>query len=113
MGWFASRRNGRCAIAYFDRTASRTTSSKARLCRAPFGLDFCPAACAGAGNRELIAGFVTGVEWVNDSVVAIVDLDDRGSMPFVVLEDRYGSGKDETLNLTRSGTRGGWEGVSR
>jgi hypothetical protein len=43
---------------------------------------------------------------VNYSVVAIVDLDDRGRMPFVVLEDRYGSSKDETLNLSRSGTPG-------
>ena len=57
-------------------------------------------------SNELIAGFVAGVEWVNDSTVAVVELDDRGGTPFVVLEDRDGSGKAETLNLTRNGIKG-------
>ena len=57
-------------------------------------------------SHDLIAGFVAGVEWVNDSAVAILDLDDRGKTPFVVLEDRDGSGKAETLNLTRNGIKG-------
>ena len=51
-------------------------------------------------SHDLIAGFVAGVEWVNDSAVAIVDLDDRGRTPFVVLEDRDGSGKEEVLHLS-------------
>ena len=57
-------------------------------------------------SHDLIVGFVAGVEWVNDSAVTIVDLDDRGRTPFVVLEDRDGSGKAETLNLTRNGLEG-------
>jgi hypothetical protein len=55
---------------------------------------------------ELIAGFVAGAEWVNDSAVSVVKFDDRGRTPFVVLEDRDGSGKAETLNLTRNGLEG-------
>ena len=57
-------------------------------------------------SRDLIAGFVAGVEWVNDSAVTIMDLDDRGRTPFVVLEDRDGSGKEEVLHLTDNGNEG-------
>ena len=34
-------------------------------------------------SHHLIVGFLAGVEWVNDSAVTIVDLDDRGRTPFV------------------------------
>ena len=54
-------------------------------------------------SHDLIVGFVAGVEWVNDSAVTIVDLDDRGRTPFVVLEDRDGSGKEEVLHLSDDG----------
>ena len=57
-------------------------------------------------SPDLIVGFVAGVEWVNDSAIAIVDLDDRGRTPFVVLEDRDGSGKEEVLHLTDNGNEG-------
>jgi hypothetical protein len=57
-------------------------------------------------SRDLIAGFVAGVEWVNDSAIVVVDLDYRGGAPFVVLEDLDGSGKAETFNLTRIGLEG-------
>jgi len=33
---------------------------------------------------DLIAGFLAGVEWVNDSAVSVVDLDYRGPTAFVV-----------------------------
>ena len=51
-------------------------------------------------SHDLIAGFVAGVEWVNDLAVAVVDLNYRGRMAFVVLEDRDASGEDEVLRLT-------------
>ena len=54
-------------------------------------------------SQDLIAGVVAGIEWVNDSAIAVVDLDYRGRTPFVVPEDPDGSGKAETLNLTRNG----------
>jgi hypothetical protein len=54
-------------------------------------------------SHDLIAGFVAGVEWVNDSAVAVVDLDYRGRTAFVILEDRDGSGEDEVLSLTPDG----------
>ncbi len=48
-------------------------------------------------SHELIAGFGAGVEWVNDSAVAVVDLDYRGQVAFAVLEDLDGSGEDGVL----------------
>jgi len=57
-------------------------------------------------SDELIAGFVAGVEWVNDSAIAVLALDGRGKTPFVVLEDRDGSGKEEVLCLTDNGIEG-------
>jgi len=57
-------------------------------------------------SHDLIVGFVAGVEWVNDSAIAIVDLDDRGRTPFVVLEDQDGSGKEEVLHLSDDGIEG-------
>ena len=54
-------------------------------------------------SRDLIAGFVAGVEWLNDSAIAVVDLDDRGGSPFVVLEDLDGSGEEDSLSLTGNG----------
>lgn len=54
-------------------------------------------------SPDLIAGFVAGVEWVNDSAITVVDLDYSGRTPFVVLEDRDGSGGDEELRLTLNG----------
>ena len=57
-------------------------------------------------SHHLIVGFVAGVEWVNDSAVTIVDLDDRGRTPFAVLEDLDGSGKEEVLHLSDDGIAG-------
>ena len=57
-------------------------------------------------SHDLIAGFAAGVEWVNDSAIAVVDLDYRSKTPFVVLEDRDGSGKEEVLRLTDNGIEG-------
>ncbi len=57
-------------------------------------------------SHDLVAGFVAGVEWVNDSAITVVDLDDRGKTPFVVLEDRDESGKEEVLRLTEVGIEG-------
>ena len=57
-------------------------------------------------SQDLIAGVVAGIEWVNDSAVNVVDLEYGRRKPFVVLEDRDGSGKAETLNLTRNGLEG-------
>jgi hypothetical protein len=54
-------------------------------------------------SPDLIAGFVAGVEWVNDSAITVVDLDYSARTPFVVLEDRDGSGEDEDLRLTVNG----------
>ena len=60
----------------------------------------------GSHSQHLIAGFLAGVEWVNDAAVSVVDLDYRGRTPFVVLEDRDGSGKEEVLHLTDNGIEG-------
>jgi hypothetical protein len=57
-------------------------------------------------SQDLIAGFVAGVEWVNDSAIAVVESDHRGRTPFVVPEDRDGSGKEEVLRLTEVGIEG-------
>ena len=54
-------------------------------------------------SPDLIAGFVAGVEWVNDSAITVVDLDYSGRTPFVVLEDQDGTGGDEELRLTANG----------
>ena len=54
-------------------------------------------------SPELIAGFVAGVEWVNDSAITVVDLDYSGQSAFVVLEDQDGAGEDEDLRLTANG----------
>ena len=54
-------------------------------------------------SPDLIAGFVVGVEWVNDSAITVVDLDYSGRTPFVVLEDQDGTGEDEDLRLTVNG----------
>ena len=54
-------------------------------------------------SPDLIAGFVAGVEWVNDSAITVVDLDYSGRTPFVVLEDQDGTGEDEDLRLTVNG----------
>jgi hypothetical protein len=54
-------------------------------------------------SHDLIAGFVAGVEWVNDSAAAVVDLDYRARTAFAVLEDRDGSGEDQVLRLTSDG----------
>ena len=55
-------------------------------------------------SPELIAGFVAGVQWVNDSAITVVDLDYSSRAAFVVLEDRDGSGGDDSLRLTLNGT---------
>ena len=57
-------------------------------------------------SRDLIAGFVAGVEWVNDSAIAVVDLGYRERTSFVVLEDLDGSGEEDSLNLTGNGITG-------
>jgi len=54
-------------------------------------------------SPNLIAGFVVGVEWVNDSAITVVDLDYSGRTPFVVLDDQDGTGEDEDLRLTING----------
>ena len=54
-------------------------------------------------SRDLIAGFVAGVEWVNDSAIAVVDLDYRGGAPLVVLQDLHGPGEEDSLSLTGNG----------
>lgn len=54
-------------------------------------------------SYELIAGFITGIEWVNDSAITVVDLDAACQPAFVVLEDQDGSGRDEVLRLTLDG----------
>ena len=41
-------------------------------------------------SPDLIAGFVAGVEWVNDSAITVVDLDYSGRAAFVVLGDQDG-----------------------
>ena len=54
-------------------------------------------------SPDLIAGFVAGVEWVNDSAITVVDLDYSGRTPFVVLEDQDGTDEDADLRLTVNG----------
>jgi hypothetical protein len=54
-------------------------------------------------SPDLIAGFVAGVEWVNDSAITVVDLDYDRQPAFVVLEDGDGSGQDKDLRLTANG----------
>ena len=54
-------------------------------------------------SPDLIAGFVAGVEWVNDSAITVVDLDYSGRTPYVVLEDQDGTDEDEDLRLTVNG----------
>jgi hypothetical protein len=54
-------------------------------------------------SPDLIAGFVAGVEWVNDSAITAVDLDYSGRTQFVVLEDQDGTDEDEDLRLTVNG----------
>jgi hypothetical protein len=54
-------------------------------------------------SPDLIAGFVAGVEWVNDSGITVVDLDYSSRTPFVVLEDQDGTDDDEVLRLTVNG----------
>jgi len=57
-------------------------------------------------SHELIAGFVAGVEWVNDSAVTVIDLDYRGRTALVVLEDLDGEDEDGVLRLTVNGIEG-------
>ena len=57
-------------------------------------------------SHDLIAGFVAGVEWVNDSAVTVVDLDYRGRTAFVVLDDLDGDSEDAVLSLTVNGIEG-------
>ena len=54
-------------------------------------------------SPDLIAGFVAGVEWVNDSAITVVDLDYDRQPAFVVLEDQDGADQDEELRLTVNG----------
>jgi hypothetical protein len=54
-------------------------------------------------SPDLIAGFVAGIEWVNDSAITVVDLDYSDPPAFVVLGDQDGSGEDEDLRLTANG----------
>jgi hypothetical protein len=54
-------------------------------------------------SPDLIAGFVAGVEWVNDAAITVVDLDCGGQTAYVILEDQDGSGEDKDLRLTANG----------
>ena len=54
-------------------------------------------------SPDLIAGFVAGVEWVNDSAVTVVDLDYGRGVPFVVIEDQDGTDEGQELRLTANG----------
>jgi len=54
-------------------------------------------------SPDLIAGFVAGVEWVNDSAITVVDLGYDRQPAFIVLEDQDGTGEDEELRLTVNG----------
>jgi hypothetical protein len=54
-------------------------------------------------SPDLIAGFVAGVEWVNDSAITVVDLGYDRQPAFVVLEDQDGADQDEELRLTING----------
>ena len=57
-------------------------------------------------SHDRIAGFVAGVEWVNDSAVTVVDLDYTGRTAFAVLEDLDGDGEHAVLSLTANGVEG-------
>ena len=57
-------------------------------------------------NHDRIAGLVAGVECVNDSGLAVIDLDCRGQTALVVLEDRDEGGEDAVLRLTVNGIEG-------
>ena len=57
-------------------------------------------------NHDRIAGFVAGVEWVNDAAVAVIDLDCRGQTAFVILEDRDAEGGGAVLRLRANGVEG-------
>ena len=54
-------------------------------------------------SPDLIAGFVAGVEWVNDSAITVVDLGYDRQPAFIVLEDQDGADQDEELRLTVNG----------
>ena len=54
-------------------------------------------------SQDLLAGFVAGVAWVNDSAIAVVGLDDRGRTAVAILEDRDGPDEDALLSLTING----------
>lgn len=54
-------------------------------------------------SPELIAGFVAGVEWVNDSAITVVNLDYSAQSAYVLLEDQDGAGEAEDLRLTTDG----------
>ena len=54
-------------------------------------------------SHDRIAGFVAGVQWVNDSAVSVVDLDYAGLTAFVVQKDLDGEGEDGVLSLTVNG----------
>jgi len=54
-------------------------------------------------SPDLMAGFVAGVEWVNDSAITVVGLDYGRQPALVVLEDQDGTGEDEDLRLTVNG----------
>ena len=56
-----------------------------------------------SGSPDLIAGFVAGVDWVNDSAIAVVQVDTTGPTAFAVLEDLDGEGEDGVLRLTVDG----------
>jgi hypothetical protein len=58
-------------------------------------------------SPELIAGFVAGVEWVNDSAVAVVRVDTTSPTAVAVLEDLDGEGEDRVLCLTADGIQEG------
>ena len=57
-------------------------------------------------SHDRIAGFVAGVQWVNDSAVTVIDLDYRGRTAFVALEDLDSDGEDAVLTLTANGFEG-------
>ncbi len=54
-------------------------------------------------SPDLIAGFMAGVEWGNDSAITVVDLDYSDPPAFVVLEEQDGTDEDKDLRLTVNG----------
>jgi hypothetical protein len=54
-------------------------------------------------SPDLIAGFVAGVDWVNDSAIAVARVDTTTPTAFAVLEDLDGDGEDRVLCLTVDG----------